>query len=212
VEAKQRIDAILAGPDFHKIVTSTSLHRKGAKEEEIDNTVPEWFIRFVEWWEKHGDTSGVKDFFNNTAAVIRFALWVVVISLFIFLLYRYRDSLRYWTRRRAPKTAAPPPEILFGLDVRSASLPPDVIAEVLALWQAQQPRAALGLLYRATLANLLQRFALPFHDDHTEAECAAITTAATPHPVANYFSELTRVWQQLAYAHRNPDTAQLEQL
>src|SRR5690606_16865731 len=95
--------------------------------------------------------------------------------------------------------------MLFGLDVRTQSLPADVIARAQALWRQQRPRDALSLLYRAALAQLLTRFALPFRDDLTEGECVALAHAAAPAAVAAFFARLTRSWQRLAYAHVAPD-------
>jgi hypothetical protein len=211
--AQQRIDAILAGPDFHQTITIRNWRFKNQDEDTDDGTFPEWLIRLVEFLEKSARTNGDSEPFFNAASAIRFALWVVLISLLIYSVYRYRDSLRQWLRLpRGPAVQRRPPEVLFGLDVRAASLPDDVLGQVRSLWREQQHRAALSLLYRATLAQLLQRFALPFQDDHTEGECAAIARAAAPRAVADFFVELTRVWQQLAYAHREPGTQQLEQL
>lgn len=208
------IEKILAGPDFHNTLKHTSVRWKNAAQKP-EGSVPEWLIRVVEFLEKmHINGSGVRDFFTDTAAVIRFCLAVILVSLFIYALYRYRDGLRRWLRLAPaqPAQRRTLPQQLFGLDVRTSSLPADVLGEVQTLWEQRQARTALSLLYRATLAQLLERFALPFHDDHTEGECVRIAAAAPRADIAAFFADLTRVWQHMAYAHRAPGDAQLQQL
>jgi Domain of unknown function (DUF4129) len=67
-------------------------------------------------------------------------------------------------------------------------------------------------LYRAALSRLMSRHGYRFSVEHTEAECARIVAARNETVLSEPFGLLTRLWQNLAYAHRMPDHAQFEQL
>jgi hypothetical protein len=215
--ARQRIDKILAGADFKNAQTERHWRLKqdknAAKKDSVSK-IPEWLIKVIEALENvFGFTRDHQHGLITAINLLRLLFWVALIGLFGWLLYRYRDSLREWLHLPAPerRRSSAAPEVMFGLDVRVENLPDDVIAEVNRLWQRQLTREALSLLYRATLAKLLQRFALPFRDDMTEGECEQIATASTPAAVAAYFSRLTRTWQRQAYAHVAPNAEAMQE-
>lgn len=101
------------------------------------------------------------------AQVLRVVLIAAAIGVVGWLLYRYRDKL---ARLRRPAAALLATEV-GGLDIRAESLPPDVTASVRALWCAGERRAALALLYRATLSRLVTRDQLDLHQGDTEGDC-----------------------------------------
>ena len=80
-----------------------------------------------------------------------------------------------------------------------------------ALWQAGRQRAALALLYRASVERLAQQLGKALPPGATEAECLrrARGLAETPRGV---FGQVVRVWQAAAYGRRLPDGAALEGL
>lgn len=212
-EAQARIERILAGPDFKAKDTVQGWRWKRDPETGKAESIPQWLIDVAEWLESRFDKSDSKHHRRvvGSAEILRLVLGIALVGLFAWLLYRYRDTLREWLRLPPPKTRkSTAPEVLFGLDVRAQSLPDDVITNVRKLWQQQQPREALSLLYRAALAQLLQRFALPFRDDMTEGECVLIANDGAPADTAEFFAKLTRTWQRLAYAHIAPDAATLD--
>ena len=213
-QTRAQIDAVLAGPDFRSEQTQRTLRFKKPEDKKHDSAVPDWMIDFVEWMENRGafsrsHRSGIVGF----ADVVRFLLAALLIGLFVYLLYRYRDSLGEWLRlpqRRARSQVAP--EVLFGLDLRTQSLPDDVIHNVQALVQTASYREALSLLYRASLSRLLNQFALPFRDDMTEGECAQLVAAHTTADITTFFAQLTRAWQRQAYAHLAPTPQMMAEL
>ncbi|WP_214660559.1 DUF4129 domain-containing protein [sulfur-oxidizing endosymbiont of Gigantopelta aegis] len=96
--------------------------------------------------------------------------------------------------------------MLFGLDLREESLPADVVAQALQLYQAQEYRASMALLYRASLAYLVKNYEFSLPNGATEGDCLDLVTKNLTLPSeaeGNYFVTLTRAWQQIAYAHRN---------
>ena len=62
----------------------------------------------------------------------------------------------------------------------------------------------MSLLYRAALSRLIERYHVAFRSSHTEAECAALVRAHGLESLSDYFWQLTRVWQRLAYGHLLP--------
>ena len=107
------------------------------------------------------------------------------------------------------------PEILFGLDLREESLPEDVSAQALQLYRDSDYRAALALLYRATLAYLVRHYEFNLDKGATEGDCLELVVKKLQlesKDEVNYFVELTRAWQFTAYAHRIIPAGQMEQL
>ncbi|NOX77048.1 MAG: DUF4129 domain-containing protein [Gammaproteobacteria bacterium] len=143
-------------------------------------------------------------------------LWLVVLALILIFAHRYRDWLREHLpgagARRENSASEAVPSVLFGLPVGHDSLPDDVIGQVQSGWRDGEHRAALGLLYRATLTHLMESHAVRFPPSSTEGECVALVTRNTCHEVSDFFSGLTSQWVQLAYGHRIPPEARVEAL
>ncbi len=109
----------------------------------------------------------------------------------------------------------PPPERLFGLDLRPESLPDDVPGDAEALWRAGRYTAALSLLYRGALGHLAAG-GLELRESFTEDDClraagAAIEPAVAP-PRLGFFTELTRAWHHVASADRSAGEAWAQRL
>lgn len=218
--AQQDIQAILEGKDFNQQKTVTRWRFKNKEDLEEDEEVPEWLINFIEWLEESfgGETeekeSTTENFILFMAKSLEFILWVIGISLVIFIIYYYRDYLKSFVSDfKAPqKKKKHKPEILFGLDVRKESIPQNVPEEVLTLWRKGKARKALGLLYRATLSRLIHQYELSFNESATEKECAEIVYQSGKNEIYEYIKVLTRVWQRLAYGHRMPSEPQVMEL
>jgi hypothetical protein len=128
------------------------------------------------------------------------ALVTIVIAL-------ARSRVRRTARSSAP--SAPLPTTVLGLDVRPDSLPEDIAAEVRRLWESGEVVAALSVLYRATLADLIHRRGVSFAVSATERECVEIASSSLSATAAAYFRQLTYAWQRAAYGRRFPDREQL---
>ncbi|WP_226664411.1 hypothetical protein [Microbulbifer aggregans] len=221
-QAQEIIDETLAGEEFHQREEVSGWRLKEFESSEF--RYPEWLIAFVEWLESReidseDEHSEAGDIGPLLAGIIEVLLWVLAISLVIYLLWHFRHHIRRGLGYK-PKTATEKsqPETLFGLDVRRESLPEDVTAEVQRLWRTGNQREALGLLYRATLSNLISRYACDFQDHFTESECAQLVREGATQDsrlqpaLVHFFTLLTATWQRQAYAHRAPQTAHLESL
>ncbi len=143
------------------------------------------------------------------ANITKIALWIGVIVLLVMaFVYRQRIlALLKPARRKLPEQR--PPDILFGMDIRPESLPDDIASACRKLWETGQHREALSLLYRAALMRLTRHERLAIQDSHTEGD---ILQLARPHLSAArmvWLTAVTHVWQEIAYAHRIPEDAQV---
>jgi len=198
--ARNLIEQVLQGEDFGRERTVSKWRFKDWVDDDGDaaERFPEWIIDLLEWLEA---TGGWLEWLSGAAFWIKILLVTLFAALLFYLLRRYRGPLARLGGSRRPED---PPEILFGLDVTPQSLPDDVPAQVQRLWAEGSGREALSLLYRAALSRLIERYQVAFRSSHTEAECAALVRARGVDSLSDYFWQLTRVWQQLAYGHLLP--------
>ncbi len=206
--AKRLIENVLETPDFGTEKTVRKWRFRNWVEENEDK-IPGWLIDLVEWWETNINLHEVNKMINTTAFWIKILLVGCFIFILVYLFYRFRGPLK---KLRNSKTNPHSPEVMFGLDVRAESLPDDVPSQVMLLWRGGHHRDALGLLYRASLSQLIQHHALAFKSSHTEAECAALVRARGITTLSQYFMQLTRLWRHLAYGHQLPEASDMQSL
>ncbi len=209
--ASQSIKEILKGEDFGHEETVQNWRFKNVVEENKDK-IPDWLIDLVEWLStqlKSSDINKAEDALISTAGWIKMLLILAFIGLVIYLLYHYRGPLK---KLKLTKKDISKPEIMFGLDVTPESLPDDVPAQVLQLWNKSQHRESLGLLYRAALSHMIEQYELTFKPSHTEAECAALVRDQGVHSLSQYFEKITFAWCYLAYGHSIPETQLIEEM
>jgi hypothetical protein len=209
------IKDVLKEDVFHQIHHGSSIRLKDAQTIKKDD-VPQWLISVIEYLEKHEGFfkaigkfhTGIVKIFGSTAKFIEVLIWCVVVALIIWVIYLYRE---FFTRvlKLPIKTKVQrldEPEQLFGLDVRSSSLPDNPLDIVHKLWQAKEHREAISLLYRTTLIHLMNERGLSFRAGFTEEDCLVLVSKQYPNaPLIRYFAELNKVWEMIAYAHRIPD-------
>lgn len=142
--------------------------------------------------------------------------WLLIggaIALVAWLLYRYRDRLPALRRAAAPQRATE----IGGLDIRPDSLPDDVPAAVRALWDGGQRRAALALLYRATLSRLVSDDGLHLYPGATEGDCLRLARQANAGGQLDgvrlrIADGVTALWLHAAYGDRWPDGSAVHEL
>ncbi|HWV08083.1 MAG TPA: DUF4129 domain-containing protein, partial [Pseudomonas sp.] len=201
--AQEAITQVLDQPPFENRETVTrwrfgeESEPEQPTEEEVRGLLDlmEKFFKLSEFWKS---IDGVALFFEAL-------LWGALLGLVGLLLWRYREWLSTFTGRLGLPRVRPSraPTQLFGLEVAPESLPDDVASEAERLWQ-EQPRAALGLLYRALLSRLLHDYRLPLRSAHTEAEVLRLVQGLDQDELERFSQALTRHWQNLAYGHRLP--------
>lgn len=136
------------------------------------------------------------------------ALAVLIGLFFLVRGYRRRRRLTAGEKKRRPKQRFKVGEEI----VDTRKMPKNAAQKAQALWNKGSHRDALSLLYRATLAELVTRYWVEFPDSATEGECLALAREQAPAEAADYLADLTLQWQLLAYAHRQPDDAEIQRL
>ncbi len=199
-EARQAITRLLDAPPFEHRETVTRW-RLGEPQEEP--AAGEWDLKallerlakLIEFWKS----------LDLLAVIFEALLWAALLALLLLLGWRYREWLQVFAVRlpRLRRREQAPPRQLFGLELAPESLPADVAGAAERLW-AEQPRAALGLLYRALLSRLLHDYRLPLTSAHTEAEVLGLVQTLGRDELSAFSQALTGHWQNLAYGHRAP--------
>ncbi len=137
------------------------------------------------------------------ATTARALLWVIGILLAGILgLY----IKRFLELRGAGPSAKPlaMPTHVRDLDIRPESLPDDIGASALGIWERGEHRTALALLYRGALSRLAHVHEVPIRDASTEGDCLSLANGHLPAQSAAYVARLIRVWQRAVYGKADP--------
>ncbi|MAR91254.1 MAG: DUF4129 domain-containing protein [Pseudomonadota bacterium] len=214
-ESRQAIAEILEGDEFHQLQQESSWRWKQEPPDPTTEDEQTLLQRLGEWLvDKLGDFGlGVDPgpVARILLAVLEVALWGLVVALVVYLVLRFR-SVGLPRGSSPPADSPSPPSHLFGMALQQSSLPEDVVGEARALWQQQQYRAALSLLYRAALSFLVHERQLPLTSSHTEQECLQLCLQRESPQRGDYLRRLTRHWVILAYAHQPLTEAEFDAL
>jgi hypothetical protein len=191
-EAKTIIEEIKAGDDFHQIIQEEkNVFRSSFDEPSSSEPIsPMWFM-----------------FARFFAVVVEFALWIILAVLVIFLLIRYKHLLI--PNLPEKKVTNKRPDKLFGLDLKSDSLPEQPWLVAKQLIQSEQYREGLSLLYRASLIWYIDHSEAVIKEGYTELECLEQISKYVNKSGGSYISQLTSFWRTLAYAHQMPNVGQM---
>ncbi|MEN7342657.1 MAG: hypothetical protein AAAFM81_06910 [Pseudomonadota bacterium] len=197
-EAESLVDEAFSDPRFGSEITETRWRRIERAEEQED-------VQDID-----AVSGGWIKFGRVLSFIGEFGLWIVIAILVLILL---ANANKLFLARGVSRQQVSKPELSRAppSDDEDVPLPDDIPAAVLTMLR-DDPRAAVALLYRATLDRLTHQYDLRFPDSATEAECLAITRRHAPQTVVQYFSNLLLVWQRLAYANHAPQSHIVEQL
>lgn len=188
-QAHEVIQQVLSEEDFGKKETETYwkyIGKRDEKKKDKDSSI-DWKL----------------DWLPQLAQGLEWLLWIGGALLVGWLLIYLARFARYKPVRKTESEHVAP-TVLFGLPVTPESLPQDIAAAIQALLAEQRLRAALSLLYRATLVHLIHDHHLRIPDSATEGECQRIVTSSRPQEEAGFFSRLTRAWVWCAYGDSTP--------
>jgi hypothetical protein len=197
-EVRKALDKVANDPNLATVRTIDTLRWKEAKP-----------ITDEPWWWPIARWS--RGFFDWIATSGRLLVWVVgalavaLLTVFIARLVSERGL------PRLPKQFAAPSHVR-DLDIRPESLPDDVGAAALALWERGEQRAALALLYRGTLSRLVHVHAVPIRASSTEGECIALARPRLTDSSARYATSLVDVWTAAVYGAREPAAGAVQAL
>ncbi len=153
----------------------------------------------------------IKEFFVWLAQLSRALVWVLggfLALALVWIVSRLFMNAKGLTRTNAPIV----PTHVRDLDIRPESLPADIGAAALTLWQQEQHRAALALLYRGLLSRLAHTHRVPIRDSSTEGDCLALAAKHLPSERRDYVAQLIGVWQRATYGGRDPEANVVQQL
>ncbi|WP_297834395.1 DUF4129 domain-containing protein [Thermomonas sp.] len=146
------------------------------------------------------------------AAIAKYSLWILLVLLLIVLILSRRTWLP-WLRDLAPaRRRAVPAPIEQEPQPEEQPLPADVMAHARGLWTDGKPRAALALLYRASVASMTERTGALLVPGATESQCLRAARALGDAQDRAAFARMVNVWQYAAYAERLPATDEFESL
>jgi len=194
--SQNAIHAVLEQPRFKNPKPVSGWRIAQPKHDAQSAETPNWLARLV---------VGLLNTGKTLSAVFGALLWTLLGITVAWVIWRYRAWFATFVGKSPPKATAPQdiPHQLFGLQVRTETLPTDVADAAERLWQ-QSPREALSLLYRALLSRLLTDYQLPLKSADTEGQILARIAELKQPPLDDFSHELTRHWQNLAYGHRLP--------
>jgi hypothetical protein len=187
-EQRARIAEVMTHKDLQTKRTETNWKYTGPKAERKESDSSDW-----SWLKK------LVQRLSSVAGVVEVALWTLLALAIIWAISKRRVWAKRWVRHAARATPAGR-ETIFGLDIEPESLPADVEAEAWRLWQAGEPRAALSLLYRATLSHLVTQENLELGPQATEEDCLRLCRKRVAPEVGAFMTRLTLAWQRIAYA------------
>lgn len=147
------------------------------------------------------------------AMIAELGLWLLLGLLLLVLLFTARRWLP-WLRARIGAAPRAPRDAMVEVAAGVAPdvLPEDVPAAVRRLWSTGRARAALALLYRASVEAMATRARIELPPGATEAQCLRAASALAPDAGRTVFAHTVRAWQYAAYAGSLPDEAAFEAL
>ena len=179
-------------------------------------------VRTLQWRSEPSDSSGwlaglfvvvkwIVGFLAWIATAGRALVWVAAAVLAALLVVYLARVVRARGMPQLPKKFVAPSHVR-DLDIRPESLPEDVGAAAMALWDRGAHRAALALLYRGLLSRLVHVHAVPIRDSSTEGECLALAAPRVGAERTDYAARLVRVWQGAVYGTERPAGAAVHAL
>jgi hypothetical protein len=182
------------------------------------NLTPERKTRTLKWAgkneprEKSSFGTWITNFFVWIGQASAALVWVIggllAIALVWFLI-RLFSGIR---PSEIMSSAAVVPTHVRDMDIRPESLPDDVGAAALALWERGEHRSALALLYRGLLSRLAHVHRVPIRDSSTEGDCLDLAARQLSAERKDYVARLIGVWQRAIYGGRDTETQEVQSL
>lgn len=192
------IEKLKADPNLGIDKKTRKLVRNSKAEPNTPQTSPGW----LNW---------LADAFGWFASTARALLWVAGVLLVGILALYIKRFVESSGERSVPLRFSLPTHVR-DLDIRPESLPDDVGAAALELWERGEHRAALALLYRGLLSRLAHVHAVPIRDSSTEGDCLALAATHLPSDRVAYVERLIRVWQRAVYGNVEPTSEEFHSL
>ena len=146
-----------------------------------------------------------------TGGLAELVLWGLLVLAALWLLWKLPQ---WWPGllSPAPREARAPPPVHESEAPHQDALPHDIAAAARRLWSEGKPRAALALLYRASVEAMAKRIDATLPPGATEAQCLRASRRLPDADDRSAFADIVRTWQHAAYAQRLPDADAFERL
>ena len=150
------------------------------------------------------------EFIGIIAKIFELLLWLIFsIGIILLIIYGSRWFKPLHPQKKDNDIPTNPQIWHSGVNI---ILPTNINQEAWTLWQSKQFSLALSLLYRGALSVLIKRDGLNIDDSATESECLRLIKSKQTVELTDYFSGLSRAWQNIAYAERKPSDVEAQQL
>jgi hypothetical protein len=178
------IREVKSHPDF---VVQKEKYRVPKVETHSSFELPEWL-------------AGMRDV---AGTVLLYVFIGGMIALLVWLAYRYRHVFSGRGAGSVRKRGVVA-RVVMGMDMAPESLPADVPAAALELWNTGRGREALALLYRGAIGWWIHCARVEILESDTEGECLRRVGMVGAREAVDYFTGLTQIWMGVAYARREP--------
>jgi hypothetical protein len=190
------IQELKADPNLTPERKTRTLKWAGKNEPREPSSLGAWFTNFFVWIGQAG-----------------YALvWVIgglLAMALVWFLFRLFSGIQAGETKKPDVLV---PTHVRDLDIRPESLPDDIGAAALALWEQGEHRSALALLYRGLLSRLAHTHRVPIRDSSTEGDCLDLAAKHLPPERKDYVSRLIGVWQRATYGGKEAEPADVQSL
>jgi len=197
-------------------ITAPDIEQAVEKIKTDPNLAHERKVRTLRWRsddnapkKKYGWLKWIGEFFGFLAETSRVIVWLVIgvaIAMLVVAIVRIFRSIK--PRSRATPFSAP--THVREMDIRPESLPEDIGAAALALWERGEHRAALALLYRGLLSRLVHSHEIPIRHSSTEGDCLVLAVERLSGERGEYVTRVIRMWQRAVYGAQLPQAADVQ--
>lgn len=198
---------------------TSDIERALAKVKADPNLATEHTIKTLKWKTSADATPSslpsyllwIVNLFRWLDQSARALVWIAA-AVLAGLLGVYLSRLLRARRATGAINAFVAPSHVRDLDIRPETLPDDIGAAARAMWDRNEHRAALALLYRGMLSRLAHVHRVPIRDSTTEGDCLALAAMHLPHERHEYTARLVRVWQRVVYGRETVMAATVYEL
>ena len=206
----------LATPQSDSQPTEPEVAAAVAKLKEDPELATSRKVRSLHWVDERPDedpgwANWVRNAFEWIAETGRLMLWVGGTLLAGLLALYIKRFLETHAERKVTLRFTAPTHVR-DLDIRPETLPDDIGAAALDLWERGQHRSALSLLYRGVLSRLAHVHGLPIRHSTTEGDCIELAARSLSPDRSVYISRLVRVWQRAVYGGSDPSDEEMRTL
>ncbi|MFW5968810.1 MAG: DUF4129 domain-containing protein, partial [Persicimonas sp.] len=194
-EIQRTIDRILEEDEFGEETTETYWKRKEEFDDLTDREPndPE-------------DATTLRNIGLTMASGFELVLWLlaggIVVAAIVYFARRSTDELAGRSGEAGWQAPEPTASSVAG-SAREPTLPPALLDEAIARWEAGEHTESLAYLFRGTVTSLAEVYDIRLDDNLTAHECAyEVERAGGP---GGFMNRLAHAWTATVYAERPPN-------